>query len=74
MSKIRAKLDQDLLHSKMQNLNRAQLHLQNLICVNDNLNKEITECLQSKSRDEEIELVSVEKFFKNAPQSLTKVF
>lgn len=74
MEKYRTKAGRDLLHKEKQNVDSAQLQLQNLFYESDHLNKEVTKCLQFKSKDEEIELISVEEFFKNAPKSLTKVF
>ena len=48
----------DNFHLQLQNLLYEVLHLQ----------KEVTKCLQYKSADEDMDLVSLEEFYKNAPE------
>ncbi|XP_026467651.1 THO complex subunit 5 homolog [Ctenocephalides felis] len=72
MEKYRTKAGRDLLHKEKQNVDSTQLQLQNLFYESDHLNKEVTKCLQFKSKDEEIDLISPEEFFKSAPESILK--
>ncbi|TRY97050.1 hypothetical protein DNTS_001458 [Danionella cerebrum] len=52
----------DVLHLQLQNLLYEVMHLQ----------KEIGKCLEFKSQHEEIELVSEEEFFKDAPAEISR--
>lgn len=51
------------------NVDSNRLKLQNLIYEADHLKKEINKCISFKSEDEDIELVSMEEFVENAPES-----
>ncbi|TKC44800.1 hypothetical protein EI555_003716, partial [Monodon monoceros] len=48
------------------------LQLQNLLYEVMHLQKEITKCLEFKSNHEEIDLVSLEEFYKEAPPDISK--
>ncbi|XP_046356426.1 THO complex subunit 5 homolog [Haliotis rufescens] len=55
-----------------QRIDQYHLQLQNLLYEAMHLQKEITKCLEFKSKDEEIELVSVGDFYKEAPADISK--
>ncbi|XP_077691563.1 THO complex subunit 5 isoform X2 [Eretmochelys imbricata] len=61
-SKDSAKQKVDAYHLQLQNLLYEVMHLQ----------KEITKCLEFKSKHEEIDLVSVDEFYKEAPPEISK--
>ncbi|XP_005100291.1 THO complex subunit 5 homolog [Aplysia californica] len=52
-------------------IDQCHLQLQNLLYEAMHLQKEITKCMEFKSKDEEIELVPVEKFYSDAPESVS---
>ncbi|KAI8782477.1 THO complex subunit 5 [Biomphalaria glabrata] len=52
-------------------IDQCHLQLQNLLYEAMHLEKEITKCMEFKSKDEEIELVSVEEFYQDAPATIT---
>lgn len=60
------------MHKEKQRVDSTHLLLQNLLYEADHLNKEVTKCLQFKSKDEEIELVDVEDFYKEAPAEISR--
>ncbi|XP_044735183.1 THO complex subunit 5 homolog isoform X2 [Chrysoperla carnea] len=70
--KIRTKASRDALHKEKQRVDSTQLHLHNLLYELEYLKKEISKCLQFKSKDEEIELVPEEDFYKEAPESISR--
>lgn len=53
-------------------MDSLHLQLQNLLYEVMHLKKEITKCLEFKSKDEEIELVSEPEFFRDAPKEISK--
>uniref|UniRef100_A0A8C3SPK7 THO complex 5 n=2 Tax=Chelydra serpentina TaxID=8475 RepID=A0A8C3SPK7_CHESE len=53
-------------------LDAYHLQLQNLLYEVMHLQKEITKCLEFKSKHEEIDLVSVDEFYKEAPSEISK--
>ncbi|KAK6476592.1 THO complex subunit 5-like protein [Huso huso] len=59
---LQAKQRVDALHLQLQNLLYEVMHLQ----------KEINKCLEFKSKHEEIELVSVEEFRRDAPPEISR--
>ncbi|KFO66060.1 THO complex subunit 5 [Corvus brachyrhynchos] len=59
---FQAKQKVDAYHLQLQNLLYEVMHLQ----------KEITKCLEFKSKHEEIELVSLEEFYKEAPPEISR--
>ncbi|CAL1529922.1 unnamed protein product [Lymnaea stagnalis] len=52
-------------------IDQCHLQLQNLLYEAMHLEKEITKCMEFKSKDEEIELVPVEEFYLNAPENIS---
>ncbi|CAH0585636.1 unnamed protein product [Chrysodeixis includens] len=72
LEKVRTRAGRDALHKEKQRVDSTHLLLQNLLYEADHLNKEVTKCLQFKSKDEEIELVAVEDFFKEAPAEISR--
>ncbi|KAH9629461.1 hypothetical protein HF086_015791 [Spodoptera exigua] len=72
LEKVRTRAGRDALHKEKQRVDSTHLLLQNLLYEADHLNKEVTKCLQFKSKDEEIELVSLEDFFTNAPPEISR--
>ncbi|XP_026761715.2 THO complex subunit 5 homolog [Galleria mellonella] len=72
LEKVRTRAGRDALHKEKQRVDSTHLLLQNLLYEADHLNKEVTKCLQFKSKDEEIELVPIEDFYKNAPIEISR--
>ncbi|XP_075221314.1 THO complex subunit 5 isoform X2 [Lycorma delicatula] len=72
LEKFRTKHLRDGLHKVKQQVDSQHLHLQNLLYEVLHLKKEVTKCLQFKSKDEEIDLVPVEEFYKEAPEKITR--
>ncbi|KAG6452815.1 hypothetical protein O3G_MSEX007801 [Manduca sexta] len=72
LEKVRTRAGRDALHKEKQRVDSTHLLLQNLLYEADHLNKEVTKCLQFKSKDEEIELVPVEDFYINAPADVSR--
>ncbi|XP_069688990.1 THO complex subunit 5 homolog isoform X2 [Periplaneta americana] len=72
LEKFRTKTSRDTLNREKQQVDSYHLQLQNLLYEILHLKKEVTKCLQFKSKDEEIDLVPVEDFFKEAPESLSR--
>ncbi|XP_047120063.1 THO complex subunit 5 homolog [Schistocerca piceifrons] len=73
LEKFRTKHSRETLYKAKQQLDSYHLQLQNLLYEILHVKKEVTKCLQFKSKDEEIELVSVEEFYKTAPESITRL-
>lgn len=72
LEKVRTRAGRDALHKEKQRVDSTHLHLQNLLYEADHLNKEVTKCLQFKSKDEEIELVPLEDFYRDAPAEVSR--
>lgn len=72
LEKFRTKMSRDTLNREKQQVDSYHLQLQNLLYEILHLKKEVTKCLQFKSKDEEIDLVPVEEFYKEAPESLLR--
>ncbi|XP_058803325.1 THO complex subunit 5 homolog [Phymastichus coffea] len=72
MEKFRTKHARDSLNTAKANVDNRHLQLQNLIYEVIHLKKEVMKCLQFKSKDEKIKLVSEEEFYKDAPESVTR--
>ncbi|XP_015790808.1 THO complex subunit 5 homolog B [Tetranychus urticae] len=70
--KIRCKHARDLVTEEKQKVDGFHLQLQNLMYEVLHLQKEINKCHEFKSRDETIELVSLEQFYEEAPEDVTK--
>ncbi|MEE6511042.1 hypothetical protein FKM82_017225 [Ascaphus truei] len=72
LAHIRLKKARDQTHEAKQKVDAYHLQLQNLLYEVMHLQKEITKCLEFKSKHEEIELVSVEEFYRDAPSEISK--
>nr|CAD7261591.1 unnamed protein product [Timema shepardi] len=72
LEKFRTKTSRDTMNRVKQQVDSYHLQLQNLLYEIEHLKKEVTKCLQFKSIDEEIELVTVEEFYKEAPATLSR--
>lgn len=72
LEKVRTRAGRDTLNKEKQRVDSTHLLLQNLLYEADHLNKEVTKCLQFKSKDEEIELVPLEDFYKDSPASVSR--
>ncbi|XP_070205854.1 THO complex subunit 5 homolog A-like isoform X2 [Littorina saxatilis] len=55
-----------------QRIEKYHLQQQNLLYEAMHLQKEITKCLEFKSKHEEIELVPVEEFYRDAPEDVSR--
>ncbi|XP_072271394.1 THO complex subunit 5 isoform X2 [Pyxicephalus adspersus] len=72
LAHIRLKKARDQTHEAKQKVDAYHLQLQNLLYEVMHLQKEITKCLEFKSKHEEIDLVSVEEFYREAPSAISK--
>ncbi|XP_046825264.1 THO complex subunit 5 homolog isoform X1 [Vespa crabro] len=72
MEKFRTKFARDSLVTAKSSVDSKHLHLQNLLYEVMHLKKEVIKCLQFKSKDELIQLVSEEEFYKEAPESICR--
>uniref|UniRef100_A0A5F8GF61 THO complex 5 n=1 Tax=Monodelphis domestica TaxID=13616 RepID=A0A5F8GF61_MONDO len=72
LAHIRLKKGRDQTHEAKQKVDAYHLQLQNLLYEVMHLQKEITKCLEFKSKHEEIELVSMEEFYREAPPEISK--
>ncbi|XP_053206363.1 THO complex subunit 5 homolog [Panonychus citri] len=70
--KIRCKNARDLVTEEKAKVDSFHLQLQNLMYEVLHLQKEIKKCHELKSRDESIELVSLEEFYREAPEEITQ--
>ncbi|XP_078523315.1 THO complex subunit 5 isoform X1 [Lissotriton helveticus] len=72
LAHIRLKKGRDQTHEVKQKVDAHHLQLQNLLYEVMHLQKEITKCLEFKSQHEEVELVSIEEFYREAPPEISK--
>ncbi|XP_043924401.1 THO complex subunit 5 homolog isoform X1 [Protopterus annectens] len=72
LAHIRLKKGRDQTHEAKQKVDALHLQLQNLLYEVMHLQKEITKCLEFKSKHEEIDLVSVDEFYREAPTTISK--
>lgn len=72
LDKVRLRAGRDALHKEKLMVDSNKLQLQNLLYEVEHLRREVQHCLQFKSRDEEIDLVDEQKFYEEAPESITK--
>ncbi|XP_076645994.1 THO complex subunit 5 isoform X2 [Halictus rubicundus] len=72
MEKFRTKFARDSLMASKGSVDSRHLHLQNLLYEVMHLKKEVLKCLQFKSKDELIQLVSEEEFYKEAPENISR--
>ncbi|KAL4132690.1 hypothetical protein QTP88_009807 [Uroleucon formosanum] len=69
LDKIRSKQKKDLLNKKKQEIDSKHLQQENLLNELFYLKKEISKCLQYKSSDSDIDLVPLETFCQESPDS-----
>ncbi|KAI2648599.1 hypothetical protein H4Q32_018743 [Labeo rohita] len=72
LAHMRLKKGRDQTHEAKQRVDVLHLQLQNLLYEVMHLQKEIGKCLEFKSQHEEIELVSEEEFFQEAPPEISR--
>ncbi|KAG1657739.1 THO complex subunit 5 [Nymphon striatum] len=72
LDKFRCQKMTDQIQEAMQKVDSIHLKLQNLHYETVHLKKEITKCLEFKSLDEEINLVPLKEFYKEAPENITQ--
>uniref|UniRef100_A0A4W4GX15 THO complex subunit 5 homolog n=1 Tax=Electrophorus electricus TaxID=8005 RepID=A0A4W4GX15_ELEEL len=72
MAHMRLKKARDQTHEAKQRVDVLHLQLQNLLYEVLHLQKEIGKCLEFRSQHEEIELVSVDEFFQEAPAEISR--
>ena len=67
----RLKKSRDATHLSKQSTDSFNLQLQNLLYEVLHLKKEVTKCVNSKSADDHLSLISTEDFYSEAPASIT---
>uniref|UniRef100_A0A8B9R2T5 THO complex 5 n=1 Tax=Astyanax mexicanus TaxID=7994 RepID=A0A8B9R2T5_ASTMX len=72
LAHMRLKKGRDQTHEAKQKVDVLHLQLQNLLYEVMHLQKEIGKCLEFKSQHEEIELVSVDDFLRDAPAEISR--
>jgi len=72
LDKLRTKQCRDNTQARRQQVDSYHLQLQNLLYEVLHLEKEVSKCLQFKSGDEDIDLVSLEEFYRNAPPEISR--
>ncbi|KAL1451411.1 hypothetical protein WDU94_005790 [Cyamophila willieti] len=72
LEKYRLKNARDTLQAKKSKVDSFNLQLQNLRYEIYHLKKEVVKCLQFKSKDEDIDLVDEESFYKDAPEEISR--
>ncbi|CAN9513278.1 unnamed protein product [Ophioblennius macclurei] len=72
LAHMRLKRGRDQTHEAKQRVDVLHLQLQNLLYEVMHLQKEISKCLEFKSKHEEIDLVSEEEFYEGAPEEISR--
>uniref|UniRef100_A0A182R2R0 THO complex subunit 5 n=1 Tax=Anopheles funestus TaxID=62324 RepID=A0A182R2R0_ANOFN len=72
LDKVRIREGRDALHKEKLRVDSNRLQLQNLLYEAEHLKREVQRCYMFKSQDEEIELVPVEEFYQQAPESVSR--
>lgn len=72
LAHMRLKRGRDQTHEAKQKVDVLHLQLQNLLYEVMHLQKEISKCLEFKSKHEEIDLVSEDVFYKEAPPDISR--
>ncbi|XP_041772208.1 THO complex subunit 5 homolog [Anopheles merus] len=72
LDKVRIREGRDALHKEKLRVDSNRLQLQNLLYEAEHLKREVQRCYMFKSQDEEIELVPVEEFYEQAPESVSR--
>ncbi|XP_034026047.1 THO complex subunit 5 homolog [Thalassophryne amazonica] len=72
LAHMRLKKGRDQTHEVKQKVDVLHLQLQNLLYEVMHLQKEISKCLEFKSKHEEIDLVSEAEFYQGAPEEISR--
>lgn len=72
LDKVRLRAGRDALQKEKFQVEKNKLQLQNLLYEADHLRKEVQHCLQFKSHDEEIDLVPLDDFYREAPADISR--
>uniref|UniRef100_A0A671VXG6 THO complex 5 n=1 Tax=Sparus aurata TaxID=8175 RepID=A0A671VXG6_SPAAU len=72
LAHMRLKRGRDQTHEAKQRVDVLHLQLQNLLYEVLHLQKEISKCLEFKSKHEDIDLVSEEEFYQEAPAEISR--
>ena len=72
LDKIRTKKIRENTNASKQRVDAFHLQLQNLRYEVMHLQKEVAKCLQFRSRDQDMDLVTLEEFYENAPVEISK--
>ncbi|KAL5016146.1 hypothetical protein ScPMuIL_005735 [Solemya velum] len=72
LAHIRCKKVREKTNEAKQDIEHQHLQLQNMLYETMHLEKEITKCLEFKSKDEEIELVPESDFYRDAPEAISR--
>merc|ERR1712223_1791855 len=72
LDKIRTKKIRDNTNTSKQRVDAFHLQLQNLKYEVMHLQKEVAKCLQFRSRDQDMDLVTIEEFYEKAPTEVSK--
>ncbi|XP_030633582.1 THO complex subunit 5 homolog isoform X1 [Chanos chanos] len=72
LAHMRLKRGRDQTHEAKQRVDVLHLQLQNLLYEVMHLQKEIGKCLEFKSQHEDIQLVTVDEFFQEAPPEISR--
>ncbi|XP_012992298.3 THO complex subunit 5 homolog [Esox lucius] len=73
LAHMRLKRGRDQTHEGKQRVDVLHLQLQNLLYEVMHMQKEISKCLEFKSKHEEIDLVSIDEFNKEAPPEISRI-
>jgi len=71
LEKLRIKRSRDATNQSKQSVDSFNLQLQNLLYEVLHLKKEVTKCVNFKSADENLSLISTEQFYEEAPTSIS---
>lgn len=74
LEKVRSTAAREALNVEKQKVDSTNLQYQNLMYEAAHLFSEFKKCKQFKSKDEDIELVGIDEFLKEAPEEKTKPF
>ncbi|XP_065165904.1 THO complex subunit 5 homolog [Atheta coriaria] len=74
LENIRLSAARDAIATEKQMVEGRYMQYQNLLYEVDHYDSEYRKCMQYISRDETIDLISTEEFFKNAPEDITSKF
>ncbi|XP_025089480.1 THO complex subunit 5 homolog B-like isoform X2 [Pomacea canaliculata] len=72
LAHFRCRRAREATNEAKQQIEKYHLQLQNLLYETMHLQKEITKCLEFKSKDEEVELVTVDEFYRDAPERISR--